>query len=81
MIKVSLILIVLNVSCYSYSQSTLPTEQELKIELKEYLETEKEISDGDSSVIYAVNLLDYDPYQQEVGICKFGLLGAHYLLV
>jgi hypothetical protein len=79
MTKILFLIALLNVSCYSYSQSTLPTEQELKTRLKEYLETKKEVSDGDSSIIYVVNLLDYDPYHQEIGIYKFGVLGPHYL--
>jgi hypothetical protein len=79
MTKILFLIALLNVSYCSYSQSTLPTEQELKTKLKEYLETKKEVSHGDSSVVYIVNLLDYTPYQQEIGIYKFGFLGAHYL--
>lgn len=51
----------------------------IKKDLRSFLETQKELNTGDQAVIYVINLLDYQEYKQGTAICKFGVLGSHHL--
>jgi hypothetical protein len=78
--KIILILIALvGLSCQGSGQDKNLSEDELKKELKSYLQTQNELSEGDSAIIYVVDLLNFDEYNGETGIYKFGVLGPHYL--
>ncbi len=67
-------------SCQSFAQKGEPiTVEKLKKELRSYLESEKQLNDSDSAIIYVVDLADYQEYKQGKGICKFGVLGSNQL--
>jgi hypothetical protein len=67
-------------SCQSCAQKGEPiTVKKLKKELRSYLESEKQLTAGESAIIYIVDLADYQEYKQGAGICKFGILGSHQL--
>lgn len=67
-------------SCQSSAQKGEPiTIENLKKELRSYLESEKQLTAGESAIVYVVDLADYQEYKQGIGICKFGILGSHQL--
>lgn len=66
-------------SCQSSGQKNNLSEDELKKGLKSYLQAQNQLSANDSAIIYVVNLLNFDEYNEDTGIYKFGILGPHYL--
>lgn len=66
-------------SCGNSAINELPSEKDLKMQLRNFLETKNEVRPGDSALVYVVDLLKHDPYNMQVGIYKFGVLGAHSL--
>jgi hypothetical protein len=55
------------------------SEAKLKEGLKSYLQAQNELSEDDSAIIYVVDLLNFNEYEEMTGIYKFGILGPHYL--
>jgi hypothetical protein len=71
-------LLLIIISACSFIQQNEINEAEVKKELISFLKSEKEIHDNNTG-IYLRSLVDYEPFNGNKGIFKFGVLGSHHL--